>query len=213
MRINCGCGATPTAGWTNFDNSLTLLLARHPIVCRLAKMFGLLDQGQLSYFEFSKANSIFHANVVRRIPVPDSSVDVLYTSHMLEHLDLYEAGLFLTEAKRVLKSGGVLRVVVPDLRMLVNGYLAQGDADAFVAATLLAVPKPRGIFQRIKVAIIGGRHHQWMYDANSLCKLISENGYKEARALGAGETRITDCDALNLYERSDDSVYVEAVRA
>ncbi len=69
-------------------------------------MFGFLDQGQLGYLEFAKANSIFHANAVGKLPVQDESVDVLYSSHMLEHLDRYEVGCFLSEARRVLKVGG-----------------------------------------------------------------------------------------------------------
>lgn len=183
------------------------------MLCRVVKMVGLLDRGNLDYLGFAKTNRIFYADVVRGIPVPDASVDVLYTSHMLEHVDRYEAGMFLAEAKRVLKIGGVLRVVVPDLRMLVESYIAHGDADAFVLATLLAVPKPRGILQRIKVATIGGRHHHWMYDAHSLCMLLSKYGFKETATLGPGETRITNYGALNLYERHEESIYVEAVRS
>jgi len=213
MRVNCGCGATPTPAWANFDNSISIVLARHKIVCDLARMFGLIDQPQLEYVKFAKKNNIRHANVVKRIPVPDSSVDVLYSSHMLEHLDDFEARLFLGEARRVLRRGGVLRIAVPDLRALVDVYMQSGDADRFVAATLLAVPKSRGFAGRIKSAIIGARHHHWMYDAESLCALLSRNGFLEPTRVRAGETRIVEPGELNLYERHEESLYVEAIRA
>ena len=35
MRINVGCGSTPTPGWENFDNSPSVLLARVPHAGRL----------------------------------------------------------------------------------------------------------------------------------------------------------------------------------
>jgi len=131
---------------------------------------------------------------------------------MLEHLDRQEAKQFLAEARRVLRSGGFLRIAVPDLRLLAESYLASGDADAFIGATLLAVPKARGLLQRIKSAIVGARHHNWMYDAASLCMLLSENGFGEPIALRAGVTRIPNPGELNLYERHEESLYVEAIR-
>jgi len=212
MKINLGCGATPTEGWLNFDNSPTLHLVRHPIICSIAKLFSLLDQGQQSYLEFAKSHSIYYADAIRKIPVPDDSVDVLYTSHMLEHLDRNEAALFFNQAKRVLKRGGILRIAIPDLRMIIDSYNVDGDADKFVNATLLSIPKPQGLFQRIKATVIGGRHHHWMYDVNSLTKLIRENGFDKISALAAGQTGIADAGGLDLYERHEESIYVEAVR-
>lgn len=49
------------------------------------------------------------------IPVPDASVDVVYADQVLEHMNgIEQAREFTTEARRVLRPGGVLFVVVPD---------------------------------------------------------------------------------------------------
>jgi len=57
-----------------------------------------------------------------RNPLPyESEVDAVYRSHLLEHLDKPIALGFIKENYRVLKSGGILRVVVPDLYSLVEG--------------------------------------------------------------------------------------------
>ena len=40
------------------------------------------------------------------------SADVLYSSHMIEHLNQTEMRLFLKEARRCLVSGGIIRLVV-----------------------------------------------------------------------------------------------------
>jgi predicted SAM-dependent methyltransferase len=57
------------------------------------------------------------------IPFPDASFDVVYHSHVLEHFSQEDASRFLRECLRVLRPGGILRVVVPDLEFLARSYL------------------------------------------------------------------------------------------
>ncbi len=64
-----------------------------------------------------------------RLPFPDASFDVVYHSHLLEHLPAEAALPFLKECRRVLQPGGVLRVVVPDLEQIAQLYL-QAVSDA-----------------------------------------------------------------------------------
>ncbi len=57
------------------------------------------------------------------LPFESNSVDACYSSHVLEHLRVNEADLFLSEQFRVLKKGGVIRIVVPDLEVICKNYL------------------------------------------------------------------------------------------
>jgi predicted SAM-dependent methyltransferase len=59
------------------------------------------------------------------LPFPDESFDVVYHSHVLEHISKQDAGAFMKECFRVLKQNGILRVVVPDLELLVRNYLCK----------------------------------------------------------------------------------------
>lgn len=52
----------------------------------------------------------------------DNSVDEIYASHCLEHLGHWEARDMIREWNRVLKPGGRLRVAVPDMRKIFEGY-------------------------------------------------------------------------------------------
>jgi SAM-dependent methyltransferase len=212
MRINLGCGMSPTVGWENFDNSLSVRLGSHPGLARILHNLGALDSPQFEYVEFCARNNIRFADATRRIPVASGAVEVIYSSHMVEHLDKAGSVKFLAEARRVLKPGGILRVVVPDIRKIVESYISIGDADCFIESTLLCVPAPSGMLRRITTALVGPRHHQWMYDGASLCKLLGSNGFSDARVVPAGETIIPSPEPLNLREREGESVYVEAVR-
>jgi SAM-dependent methyltransferase len=61
------------------------------------------------------------------IPFSENKFEVVYHSHVLEHFDKTNGALFLNECFRVLKSGGVLRVVVPDLEQIAKEYIMQID--------------------------------------------------------------------------------------
>ena len=62
------------------------------------------------------------------IPFAAESFDIVYHSHILEHLERPYAEHLLQECFRVLKPGGLLRVVVPDLENIVRAYLAALEA-------------------------------------------------------------------------------------
>lgn len=57
------------------------------------------------------------------LPFPDRSFDACYCSHVLEHLEPAQAERAVAEIYRVLRPGGVVRVVVPDLAAIAEHYL------------------------------------------------------------------------------------------
>jgi predicted SAM-dependent methyltransferase len=64
------------------------------------------------------------------IPFPDSTYDLVYHSTMLSHLRPNDALGLMTECRRVLKTGGVLRVVTEDLEQMCRVYLHKLEAAA-----------------------------------------------------------------------------------
>jgi predicted SAM-dependent methyltransferase len=66
---------------------------------------------------------VIQYDISRGIPLPDASCDVVYHSAVLEHMRLADASVFMTECRRVLKPGGIVRVGVPDLEKICQIYL------------------------------------------------------------------------------------------
>ncbi|PZU99920.1 MAG: methyltransferase type 11 [Pseudanabaena sp.] len=62
-------------------------------------------------------------NLEDGIPSEDNMFDVVYHSHVLEHFSRDKAQFFIEECYRVLRTGGIIRVVVPDLEDITRNYL------------------------------------------------------------------------------------------
>lgn len=210
FRINVGCGQTPTGGWRNFDNSLSLRLSIIPFLPQLLRCLGLISQPQYQFIRFASVNDIVYGDVIKGLPLRDQSVDVLYSSHMLEHIAKNDVEDFLKEALRVLSPGGKIRLVVPDIRKKVQQYFESGDADAFMESTHLCEERPKSFAQRLQHIFVGSRNHQWMYDGKSLTRLLERVGFVKAEEMPVGQTKILNPGPLDLRERFEESVYVEA---
>lgn len=210
-RINIGCGMSPTPGWLNFDNSPSVRLAKYPILMSLLKSFRLIGETQIAFIQFCKHNAISWADVTKKIPLPNQSVEIIYSSHMLEHLDPGEVEEFLFEVKRILMKGGTLRLAIPDLEKIINGYLANRDANEFISSLNICKPRPKTLQEKFRILTVGARHHQWQYDSASLSKLLLKHGFSQVKTLKIGETNIPNPGALNLFEDAGASMYVEAI--
>lgn len=210
LRINIGCGKTPISGWRNFDNSLSLRISKIPLLPNFLLKLKLLEIPQHQFIRFARENSIEFGDAVKGLRLKDESVGVLYSSHMLEHLDRNEADKFLKEAYRLLHSGGIIRIAVPDIKKTISQYNESGDADAFIKSTSLCQPRPRSFAQSLRLLLVDTRNHQWMYDGESLSNLLSKHGFVETKIIPAGQTKIPGHEPLDLNERDSESVYVEA---
>jgi predicted SAM-dependent methyltransferase len=212
VRVNIGCGSSPTPGWVNFDNSFSIRATRWPLVIPVLVKLRLLSPQSADLARVAAARNIHFANAAARIPCASDSVSAVYSSHMIEHLDRGETRAFLAEVRRILRPGGVVRIAAPDVAGLVQDYLATRDADGFIAATHMGLNRPTGLTAWMKWVLVGPRHHLWMYDGDSLARLLHEAGFADVAVMPPGQTTIADPGDLDLAERASESVYVEAVR-
>ncbi len=155
------------------------------------------------HYRVAWPDSILIHDVRKPLPFVDSSVNYAYTSHFLEHNLPDDARKLLVDVFRVLKPGGVLRVVVPDLALGARRYLdalqmEPGDSKA-----------AREFLDWMQLGRPGVRDpHLWMYDAPSLSSILAESGFINVTVCGYKKGRVPDCDILD--NRPEDSLHVEA---
>jgi predicted SAM-dependent methyltransferase len=195
LKLNIGCGTSGIQGWVNIDNSPTILLSRLPFGRRI---FRTPDWPP----------DVRRADVRKRIPFPDSSVSYIYSSHTFEHFTYEESLAVAKECFRVLKPGGILRIVVPDLGAMVRDYLADTSnpkaSHRFIGRLLLT--------SGVRDVIHPGAHHKQMFDAASLIQLLREAGFPTPAVSAFGSSCIPEIANIELESRRSESLYVESVR-
>ncbi len=71
----------------------------------------------------AESNHVTKVNILGGLPLSDNSMDVVYSSHFLEHLSQDQANFVLKESYRILNKDGIIRIVVPDLEDVCKEYL------------------------------------------------------------------------------------------
>jgi SAM-dependent methyltransferase len=231
--INLGCGTRTHWAWNNLDSSPYARIRRHRSVAVFLKRVGVLSTLRFKRLEAMDPDIIYW-DLRRGIPFEDQTFDIVYHSHLLEHVDRDQARKFLKECRRVLKSNSVLRVVVPDLESLVHQYLGavaaldkreeeadvrhrQAVCELFEQmvrkeAAGIAMQRPwvrvlERLLRRGGSAAQAGELHRWMYDRHSLGSLLSDVGFREIKRVDAFVSRVEGWTSFNLDTEPDGSIY------
>lgn len=110
-------------------------------------------------------------NLTEPLPFGNSSISHIYNEHFIEHITRDQAVSFLKECHRVLSPEGAIRITTPNLRFLTSAYLA-GDRNEWGH---LWQPNSRCQIMNEGMRSWG---HQFIYDAEELCRIIGEAGFK-----------------------------------
>jgi predicted SAM-dependent methyltransferase len=79
--------------------------------------------------DFKRKNEVVYLDASKPFPLPDSSFDVVFSEHMIEHLTYAEGQRCLRECRRVLRPGGRIRIATPSLDRLLTLYGDTGDLE------------------------------------------------------------------------------------
>lgn len=120
-------------------------------------------------------------------PFEPDSVDEVYSRHMLEHLDPADARRALVAWWHVLKPGGRLHIIVPDLEFHARQLLREATSWSADSAENLA--HAMAGFYGWRDANRGGSiedAHRWGYTADTLSRLLVELRYDSVEQITTG---------------------------
>lgn len=221
IKVNIGSGPVGKLDWINLDWGILPLLSKIPWATAILVKLGFLPA---SYNKPWPSNLHLH-DCRKRLPFSDHSVDYIYTSHFLEHLPRYQATKLLYECRRILRSSGILRICVPDVRILAEKYV-KSDHNFFIKLetteenrqlanlTDLFIQHFYGydswsepkLIQKIQRLFIRG--HLWMYDFQLLKNILKTVGFNKTTRCKPGVGRVPDIKDLDIHKAG--SLYIEA---
>ena len=198
VKVNLGCGLTVAPGWINIDASINALISNWPRPL-LNYFYGISGSRKHysaeHYCQVLSSHYFVHHNCKYGIPLPDASVDYVYSSHMLEHMYIVEGQRLLGEAGRVLKKGGVIRVCVPDLEFALSLY--QGGQKQKAMQYFFSRGPSGELFT-----------HRYMYDFDLLSQALRDAGFGNIERQRYQQGRTPDLELLDMS--SEVTLFVEA---
>ena len=135
------------------------------------------------------------------IRLPDGSCDIVFCSHVFEHIPHTRLPIVLSEINRVLRPGGILRLLTPDLEIIAKAYVEKND-DFFRAAKeedeslrtdlgfggilmnfIVSPGQDTVLLNRDMSEFIAGYAHLYSYDFTMLNTIMTRLGYSTRKAI------------------------------
>ena len=237
LNLGCGSKTSSHADVVNIDWSVLLRVKRHKVLHAMVRR--MLGRDRRDTLDAVPDNILVH-DLASGIPFSSSSVDVVYHSHLLEHFDRNVGECFLEETKRVLRPGGIHRIVVPDFESRCRSYLnhiyecdeghGQPTEHDYYIAEVIEQSVRREAFgssqqNRVRRSLENrffgdarkrGETHQWMYDRISLGVKLAAAGYRDVEVHQFNTSAIRGWNEIGLdLDDNDkqykvDSLYIEA---
>lgn len=137
------------------------------------------------------------------IPLESNSVDVIYASHLLEHIQFKELIIFIQECHRVLKPGGSFLVAVPDASKYIKAYLGKTTFRGNEVLYYEGICNTGSFLDQVNyIAYMGGAHN-YLFDSENLRNTLRLADFSKVKS------RTFD-PRIDLDARQVDSIYAVA---
>ena len=144
-------------------------------------------------------------NLLKKFPFPDNSVDIIYSSHFLEHFQTPDIKFILNECYRVLKPGGKISTCVPDASIYINAYTNNLELDQKLWFRYLPAADINTKIDYVNYIGHMNGEHKHLFDLDNLIAIHYSCGFHSTKR------RQFDF-LLDMRERDYESIYVEAIK-
>jgi predicted SAM-dependent methyltransferase len=156
--------------------------------------------------DFRGLNRVVYLDARKPFPLPDSSFDLVFNEHMIEHLSYPEGRHCLAECHRILRPGGRIRVATPSIDRLIQLYdpeltylqrrYMQWSTETFIAEADAILP---GFIINNMLRSFG---HKFVYDEQTLRHALESSGFLDVEVCRVGESSDPRLAGLERHMRS-----------
>ncbi len=186
-KINLGCGTNVIEGWYNYD---------HP------------DPAVVGGMPHESIQGVIDHDLSNGIPHDDATVAIVYSEHVIEHLEKGDAEDLLRDCYRVLQPGGHLRIGWPALELTLRAYFLRSRRYREYVSGALA-PSRTGSWDEFFSDTLFSWNHRYAYTTRHMKLLLGQIGFHEIKSYRSGQSGL----GLKVDFRDDPATrYVEGVK-
>ncbi len=210
-RLNIGCGFNQIIdNYINIDYMKNYKYEKFKFyIKKILKRFNLYHHPNFSNFE-KYFSTVIILDVKKGLPFDDNSIDVVYSSHLIEHFSKEEGIFFLSEIYRILKKDGILRLVTPDLKKFIEAYF--NNDNKFLFALQSQYPEFKNCNKNIdalnKVFYAAG--HKMIYDYDTIYHILLNIGFSQIEKKDNYSSYINDI--IKYENKRIENLVIEAIK-
>jgi predicted SAM-dependent methyltransferase len=141
------------------------------------------------------------------LPLEEGSVDYAVSVHALQEIPFADVVPVLSELRRVLKPGGVLRLVLPDLEKGIRAY-QRGDREYF----LVPDEDAKCLSGKFVIQMLWYGYSRTLFTADFIEEMLRNAGFGQVRGSEFRQTNSSFTGITELDSRPRESLFVEAVK-
>ncbi len=180
--LNLGCGLSYFPGWTNAD------FYHYPLKFWKKQVRKTPD---------------WMLDIRRPLRCSDEYWDGIFTEHTLEHITHAECFRLFKEFLRVLKPGGIVRIIVPDIKKAIEFYNDRSKHLYYVTSFDTGCEAIWEVTQNY--------YHKSVWDAELMTAVLKKAGFQTVYTSTYGQSGDIDM-IMDNPEREPYSLYIEAVK-
>ena len=140
------------------------------------------------------------------LPMPDASFEYAVSIHALQEIPHFDLVPVLSELKRVLAPGGVLRLCLPDFEKGLSAYAAR-DGSYF----LVPDQEARTLSGKLMVQLLWYGWSRSLFTHEYVEELLLRAGFNAVRRCSFKTTSCAFAEITELDNRGAESMFVEAI--
>jgi len=197
MKLHLGAFDRGIKGWTNTDITPHIWVSKIPVLPFVLYKLGLMTIERYEQHVHGVFSMLEYLNLCKPLPYADNTASAIFSSHVLEHLFIDEVLNLISECHRVLRPGGICRVVVPDLEKIISLYNSD-DPRKFIA----------DIYEVTTRRAVKNSHH-CAFTGAFLSSLFTQAGFSKCLVLSY---RVGNCPDIELLDNRPESLFFEAIK-
>lgn len=172
--------------------------------------YGWSNADVIDLSEFANRNGYTFKQIdaTKPFPVPDGYVNLIFSSHMMEHLTHLESVNFLRECYRMMCDGGIIRIAVPSVGLLMQKYIDH-DLDFLKHINPNAEKATCDLDKFYEVVFV---NHAHIYDSCSLKQILEFAGFKDVKQIDPFHSRSEIMEKETIVSHPTISLVMEGIK-